>query len=157
MPRIHLTSFIQAPADRVIALSRSLSLRKKTLKPGAEQILSSAGDALLKTGETITLRARHFGKTREITARITESPESMGFTEEQVRGDLRSYRHEYHFKPTENGTILIDVVEFEGPRDLLGALASRFFLKSYLQKMMEKKNTLLRQYAESDKWQAVLS
>ncbi|MCU0379668.1 MAG: SRPBCC family protein [Chitinophagaceae bacterium] len=157
MPKIHITSFFKAPVDRVFDLSRNLALRKKSLHVGKEQLLSSSGDSLVHAGETITLRAKHLGKSREITARITELNQPLRFTEEQVKGDLKSYRHEYHFKATDNGTILIDILEFEGPRDLLGSLASTFFLKSYLESMLRKKNELLKQYAETEKWKAVLT
>jgi ligand-binding SRPBCC domain-containing protein len=157
MPKIHLTSFIQAPVERVFDLSRNLALRKKSLRKDREQLLSSSGDSLVQAGETITLRAKHLGKTREMTARVTALSQPLHFTEEQVKGDLKSFRHEYHFKPTENGTILIDILEFEGPRDLLGSLASVFFLKPYLESMLQKKNELLRQYAETEKWKAVLT
>lgn len=157
MLKIHLTTFIQAPVERVFDLSRNLTLRKKSLRPGKEQILSSSGDSFLHAGETITLRARHFGKTREITARVTALDQPLHFTEEQVKGDLKTYRHEYYFKPTDNGTILIDLLECEGPRDLLGSIASAFLLKAYLETMLRKKNELLRQYAETEKWKAVLT
>jgi ligand-binding SRPBCC domain-containing protein len=157
MPKIHLTSFIQAPVERVFNLSRNLVLRKKSLKAPAEQLLSSSAEHTIQQGETITFRARHFGKTREVTARITALSQPLHFTEEQVRGDLKSFRHEFHFKPAENGTILIDILEYEGPRDLLGSLASTFFLKRYLESMVRRQHQLLREYAESEKWRAVLS
>jgi ligand-binding SRPBCC domain-containing protein len=157
MPKIHLTSFIQAPAERVFNLSRHLAIRKLALQKGREQILSSSSDSLVQKGETITLRARHLGRTREITARIVDISQPDWFTEEQVKGDLKSYRHECHFKPAENGTILIDMLEYEGPRDLLGSIISAFFLRSYFESMLRKKNDLVRQYAETEKWKAVLS
>jgi ligand-binding SRPBCC domain-containing protein len=157
MPKIHLTCFVQAPVERVFNLSRHLAIRKLVVQKGRDQVLSSSSDALLQQGETITLRARHLAKTREITARLIDISQPDRFTEEQVKGDLKSYRHEYHFKPTDNGTILIDILEYEGPRDLLGSIASAFFLKSYLESMLKKKNELIRQYAETDKWKAVLS
>jgi ligand-binding SRPBCC domain-containing protein len=156
MPKIHLTQFIQAPIERVFDLNRNLTLRKKGLQQKGAPFLFSSSKGLVDAGETITLRAKHLGKTREMTARITALNAPHQFVEEQVRGDLKSYRHEYHFKPTENGTILIDVLEYEGPRDLLGSLAAPFFLKSILTNMLKQKNELVRQYAESEKWRAVL-
>jgi ligand-binding SRPBCC domain-containing protein len=80
-----------------------------------------------------------------------------GYTEEQIKGDLKSFRHEYHFKKVENGTIMIDLVEYDGPRDLAGSIAGKFFLKSYFENNVKKKNDLIRQYAESEKWKAVLT
>ncbi len=157
MPKIHITTFINAPIDRVFNLSRCLALSKMALKGGNEQLLSSSAANMVAAGETITLRAKHMGKTREITARVTDFTLPDGYTEEQIKGNLKSFRHEYHFKKVDNGTIMIDLVEFEGPRDLAGSLAGKFFLKSYFEKNVKKKNDLIRQYAESEKWKAVLT
>jgi ligand-binding SRPBCC domain-containing protein len=157
MPKIHITSFMNAPVDRVFNLSRSLTLSKLAFKSGKEQLLSSSSSNLVGAGETITLRAKHLGKTREITARVTDLALPDGYTEEQIKGDLKSFRHEYHFKKVDNGTIMIDLVEYEGPRDFPGSIVGKFFLKSYFEKMVKKKNELIRQYAESEKWKAVLT
>ena len=34
------------------------------------------------------------------------------FIDEQIKGDFKMMKHEHHFKPCENGTIMIDLVEF---------------------------------------------
>lgn len=157
MPKIHVTTFINAPIERVFNLSRSLTLSKMAFKSAKEQLLSSSAANMVGAGETITLRAKHLGKTREITARVTDFTLPDGYTEEQIKGDLKSFRHEYHFKKVENGTIMIDLVEYDGPRDLAGSIAGKFFLKSYFENNVKKKNDLIRQYAESEKWKAVLT
>ncbi len=72
------------------------------------------------------------------------------FVEEQVKGDLKSFRHEHYFKPVENGTIVIDMVEMEEPRDAVGGVLGRFFMKKYFESILSKRNELIKQYAESD-------
>ena len=157
MSKIHVTTFINAPIERVFNLSRSLALSKMAFKGGKEQLLSSSSANVVGAGETITLRAKHLGKTREITARLTDFTLPDGYTEEQIKGDMKSFRHEYHFKKVDNGTIMIDLLEYEGPRDLPGSIAAKFFLKSYFEKTVKKKNELVREYAESEKWKVVLT
>ena len=157
MPTIHLTTFIKAPVDRVFDLSRNISLYKKALQDSNEKISSGAASNLVCAGETITLHARHLGKTRMITARVMEINKPLSLVEEQVKGDLKCYRHERHFKEIENGTIMIDMLEFEGPRDILGSLLSQFYLKNYLERIIKQRNELIRQYAESDKWRAIMN
>ena len=157
MPKIHLTTFIKAPVDRVFDLSRNISLYKKALQDRKEKISSGAASNLVSSGETVTLHARHFGKTRMVTARVMEINKPLTLVEEQVKGDLKAFRHERHFKEIDNGTILIDMVEFEGPRDMIGNLFSQFFLKNYIEKILLQRNELIRQYAESDKWRAVMN
>lgn len=157
MTNIHLTTFILAPAERVFDLCRNTTVYKAVLKGRKEGFSSGAGSSLIASGETITLNAKHLGKTRIMTARLIEMERPMKFAEEQVKGDLKSFRLESHFKQVENGTILINILTFEGPRDFLGSLIGRFFLKSYLEKFLLKRNEVIKQYAETEKWKAVLN
>ena len=157
MNNIHVTTFILAPPDRVFDLSRNTSIYKAVLKDRKESFSSGAGASLIASGETITFNARHLGKTRMMTARLIEMERPKCFAEEQVKGDLKSFRLESHFKEVENGTILINILHFEGPRDFLGSLIAKFYLKSYLEKFLLKRNAVIKQYAESDKWKAVLN
>ena len=157
MTNIHVTTFILAPAERVFDLCRNTTVYKAVLKGRKEGFSSGAGSSLIASGETITFNAKHLGKTRIMTARLIEMERPMKFAEEQVKGDLKSFRLESHFKQVENGTILINILTFEGPRDFLGSLIGRFFLKSYLEKFLLKRNEVIKQYAETEKWKAVLN
>ena len=108
-------------------------------------------------GETITFHAKHFGKTRLVTTRVVQLQKPSSFVQEQVKGDLLHFKHEHHFKAVDNGTILIDIIDFDGPRDIIGKVIGKLYLKSYLERFINKRNTLIQQYEESEKWRAVLS
>jgi ligand-binding SRPBCC domain-containing protein len=157
MIHIHITTFIEAPRQRVYDLTRHISVLKSALSGTPAQVSSGGGAYLFQPGDTLTFQSRNLGRNRTVTARITEMDGTNLFTEEQVKGDLKSFRHAHHFKPAENGTIMIDIIECEGPRDLLGSLAASFSLKKYLEKLAGKRIGLIRQYAESEKWRAVLT
>jgi ligand-binding SRPBCC domain-containing protein len=81
----------------------------------------------------------------------------FSFIEEQVKGDLVKYRHEHHFKEVQNGTIKIDLVDFGGTRDLIGKLIGNGYIKNYLEEMIQIQNEVIQQYAESEKWRAILT
>lgn len=157
MPTIHITTFIAAPIERVFDLSRNLSIYKALIKNRKEKLTSGASSNLVSHGETITIQAKHFGKTRLITTRVTELQKPSSFVQQQVKGDMAHFQHKHYFKAVENGTILIDIIDFEGPRDIFGKIIGKLFLKKYLEKFLEKRNSLIQQYAETDKWRAVLS
>jgi ligand-binding SRPBCC domain-containing protein len=157
MPTIHLTTFIAAPIERVFDLTRNLTIYKVLMQGRKENFSSGAASNLVSHGETITIQAKHFGKTRLITTRVTDLEKPSSFIQEQVKGDLIHFKHEHHFKPVENGTILIDLIDFEGPRDVIGKLMGKIYLKDYLEKFLRKRNLLIQQYAESERWRAVLS
>lgn len=78
------------------------------------------------------------------------------FIDEMVRGDFKSFRHEHHFKPADNGTIVIDIIEFESPYATIGKIANSLFLKSYIEKFLKKRNAVIKEYAETQKWKAIL-
>ena len=157
MPTIHLTTFIAAPIERVFDLSRNLTIYKTLINGRKEKFTSGASSNLMSHGETITFQAKHFGKTRLITTRVMDLKKPSSLVQEQVKGDLLHFKHEHHFKPVENGTILIDMIDFAGPRDVIGKVMGKLYLKRYLEAYLNKRNSLIRQYAETEKWRALLS
>ena len=57
----------------------------------------------------------------------------------------------------DNGTIIIDLVEFGMPKDVLGKIFGKIYFRKYLEELVQKRNDVVRSYAESEKWRAVLS
>ena len=79
------------------------------------------------------------------------------FVDEQVEGDFKMLKHEHHFKPCDNGTIMIDLVEFEPPYGGVGNLFSKLYLTRYMKNLLEDKNKVLKEFAETDKWKRLLN
>jgi ligand-binding SRPBCC domain-containing protein len=79
------------------------------------------------------------------------------FTDKMIKGDFLSYEHEHFFKPVDNGTILIDIINYETSYGFLGKMVNQFYLNTYLEKLIVTRNELIKQYAESEKWRALLS
>jgi ligand-binding SRPBCC domain-containing protein len=157
MPRIHTTTFIAAPAERVFDLSRHIALYKVIFQSRKEKLTSGAESTLIGKNETITIIAKHAGRSRMTMMKVTAFQRPLLFTEEQVKGDLESYKHEHHFKQIENGTIVIDILEFGIPKDIIGKIFGKVYFKKYLEEILRKRNELIRSYAETEKWRAVLS
>ena len=79
------------------------------------------------------------------------------FTDEMISGDFKSFRHDHHFKTTANGTIMIDMINFESPFGFIGRIFSDLYLKNYLEKILIHRNSIIKDYAESEKWKAILN
>ena len=156
MPTIHLTTFVAAPPERVFDLSRSIELHKKSMAHTNEVAIAGTTNGLIGLDETVTWKARHLFKTRVLRSKITAMKRPLSFIDEMMDGDFRSLRHEHHFKRIDNGTLLIDLFHFETPYGGLGRLANQLFLTSYLKKLLELRNQLIREYAESEKWRFIL-
>ena len=156
MPTIHLTTFVAAPPERVFDLSRSIELHKKSMAHTGEVAIAGTTNGLIGLDETVTWKAKHLFKTRVLRSKITAMKRPLSFTDEMMDGDFRSLRHEHHFKRIDNGTLLIDLFHFETPYGGLGRLANQLFLTGYLKNLLEQRNRLIREYAESEKWRFIL-
>lgn len=156
MPDIHLTSFITAPAERVFDLSRSISLHQISTAETNEKAIAGVVYGLINENETVTWQARHLFKTRRFTSKIIKMQRPVFFIDEMIKGDFKSFHHEHHFKPAENGTIIIDLINFETPYGFFGKIANRLFLKAYIEKFVLNRNAVIKEYAETQKWKAIL-
>jgi len=157
MPTIHLTTFIAAPAERIFDLSRSIELHKKSMAHTQETAVGGTTLGLIENNETVTWKAKHLGKMRLLKVKIAAMNKPLSFIDEMVTGDFLSMRHEHHFKTVENGTLLIDLFDFEAPYGNLGKLFSKLYLTKYLRRLLEQRNNVIREYAESDKWKFILN
>ncbi len=114
-------------------------------------------NGLINEGETVTWQARHLYKERKFTSKITAMNRPVHFTDEMIAGDFKSFRHDHHFKAANNGTIMIDVVEMECPYGIIGQLMNTLYLRNYIEQLLLKRNEVIKEYAETKKWIAILS
>ena len=157
MPTIHLTTFIAAPVQRVFNLSRSINLHQISTASTNEKAIDGVITGLINKHETVTWQAKHLFKTRLFTSKITEMQSPDFFTDEMLKGDFKSFHHQHHFKAAENGTIMIDLIDFESPYGIIGKIANRLFLRSYIEKFLIKRNIVIKDYAETEKWKTILN
>lgn len=157
MPTIHLTTFIAAPVERVFDLSRSIELHKKAMYDYREQAVAGTTLGLINLNETVTWKAKHLRQTRVLQVQVTALERPFSFINEMKKGDFKSMKHEHHFKSIDNGTLMIDLFSFESKYGGLGRLLNRMYLTAYLEKLLEQRNRVIKDYAESNKWQHVLN
>jgi ligand-binding SRPBCC domain-containing protein len=157
MPHIHLTTFIKAPIKRVFDLSRSISLHKISTAHTNEKAIAGTTSGLINKGETVTWQAKHLFKVRQFTSKIMAMESPVSFTDEMIQGDFKSFAHQHHFKQASNGTIMIDLVDFESPYGILGEVVNKLYLKNYLEGLLVKRNKIIKEYAETEKWKAILN
>jgi ligand-binding SRPBCC domain-containing protein len=152
MPLIHLTTFIAAPVERVFDLSRSIDLHKHSMQAFDERPVAGKISGLIALNETVTWQAKHLFKKRRLQVKITDVQAPFSFIDEQVAGDFKSMRHEHYFKPCDNGTIMIDKFLFETPYGYLGHLVNKIWLSGYMERLLEKRNEIIKKTAESNLW-----
>jgi ligand-binding SRPBCC domain-containing protein len=98
MVKIHLTTVINAPVERVFDLSRSINLHKISVAHTEEKVIGGVMSGLIKENETVTWQAKHLFKLRQFTSKITAMKIPEYFIDEMIKGDFKSFLHQHNFK-----------------------------------------------------------
>ncbi len=156
MPFIHLTTFIAAPVERVFDLSRSIELHKHSMKKFELRPVAGRISGLMESGDTITWNAKHFKKKRVQIIKVVALEKPSVYIEEQTIGDLKVMKHEHYFKPCNNGSLMIDQLTFEFRDSFLGRLFNNLYLTNYMNNLLEERNSIIKEVAESNRWKHFL-
>jgi ligand-binding SRPBCC domain-containing protein len=156
MPVIKLVTTINAPTERCFDLARSIDLHVISTSKTNEKAIAGRLTGPAQQGDVITWQATHFGINQKLTVRIEELKFLEYFKDAMVKGAFKSFEHEHFFEEMEGVTTMTDVFEFESPLGILGKMANSIFLSAYMKKFLERRNSVIKEYAESDKWQSIL-
>lgn len=156
MPRIELSTTIAAPISRCYDLSRSIDLHQISTEHTNEKAIAGVTSGLIGLNESVTWQAKHLGVTQQFTSLITELTSPVYFVDEMQKGIFKHFRHEHHFEQNMGRTTMKDVLIYTSPLGLLGTLADVLFLKHYMRKLLVIRNEVIKEFAESERWQEVL-
>lgn len=152
MPTIQLHTEINAPIKRCFDLARSIDLHLISTKHTGETAIAGKTSGLIELNETVTWRAKHFFVWQTLTSKLVELNSPNFFADEMVKGAFKSFRHEHYFFTVNGKTIMKDVFMFKSPFGVLGMLFNLISLTGYMKSLLEQRNMVIKQVAESDKW-----
>jgi ligand-binding SRPBCC domain-containing protein len=153
MPIIELHTEINAPVKRCFDLARSIDLHLISTKHTGEQAIAGTKSGLIGLDETVTWRAKHFFIWQTLTSKVVELHSPDFFADEMVEGTFKSFRHEHYFFTLNDQTVMKDVFTFESPMGVLGKVFNFTTLKSYMTSLLKQRNEVIKQVAESGKWE----
>ena len=156
MPVIEIETLIEAPAEIVFDLSRSIDLHKLSTADTNEEAIAGVTSGLISMNESVTWRARHFGVYQTLTSKITAFDRPKFFVDEMVKGAFRSFRHEHHFAQQNNTTVMRDIFDYKSPLGYLGNLADILFLKRYMTRLLTTRNEMIKEFAENGRWKELI-
>ena len=169
-------AIVQAPLERLWALSTRVELVKNTL---GMELAGGTTTGFVKEGSRVVWKGWKFGLPTEhhtlITgyaaphAAIAESglapelhAEFVGqpvawFQDSQERGRFAFFQHNHWMREESDGrgspvTVLEDEVRFRLPFGALGRLAERLILRPYVERLVKRRFSSLKQLAEGDGW-----
>ncbi|HEV2620150.1 MAG TPA: SRPBCC family protein [Acidobacteriaceae bacterium] len=161
MITLDTTTIIRAPIVRCFNLSRSVEVHLAGNTHFGEQAVAESGadSGLLTLGDKVTWRARHFFVTQRLTSQITAFDPPHYFQDTMLHGAFHSMQHDHHFRSLPDGaTEMRDLFRFSAPIPILGRLADHLVLRPYMQALLNERNAVLKQIAESptQTWQQYL-
>jgi ligand-binding SRPBCC domain-containing protein len=147
---IRLETLIAAPIGDCFHLSLSVDAHTASMSESGERAIGGVTSGMMKLGDTVTWRARHFGVAFRMTSAITSYGYPGRFVDEQQRGPFRRWWHEHTFVAMADGrTQMIDIVEFRAPLGPLGSLAGHLVLDNYMLHLLRQRNTWLKTTLEA--------
>ncbi|AFL82637.1 hypothetical protein Aeqsu_3208 [Aequorivita sublithincola DSM 14238] len=156
MPVIEIETIINAKKNIVFDLSRSIDLHKISTEHTNEEAIAGKTSGLIGLNEWVTWRAKHLGFYQELTSKITEFEYPNYFADEMVKGAFKHFKHEHHFKQTDGNTVMTDVFNYISPFGIIGSLVDKLFLKNYMKTLLLKRNKIVKEFAETNKWKEIL-
>lgn len=156
MPVINLETKINAPIERVFDLARCIDLHEATMTRHKEKAVAGVMKGLINLDESVTWEAVHFGIRQRLTSKITVYNRPVHFRDSLVSGAFKRFDHDHFFAEEKGVSLMRDVFDYDSPYSIFGAFADWLFLESYMRKLLENRNSLIKKIAESDDWKRFL-
>lgn len=131
------------PMEQLFDRARSIDLHLDSQQASGERAVGGVTSGLIGEGQDVTWRARHFGVPLIMTSRITHLDYPRSFTDEQVKGPFKAFRHVHDFAATATGSVMTDRVEFTVPLGVLGTAVERLVLARYLERLIIRRGRFL--------------
>ncbi|MFC4353863.1 cell division protein [Chryseomicrobium palamuruense] len=148
MPIIKHDIFINAPIHICFDLARNVDVHTETTRKTKERAIDGVTTGLMENGDTVTWEATHLGVRQKLTAQIIEMEKPYRFTDVMVKGAFHSFTHTHEFIESGAGTIMKDTFTYTSPFGIVGVMADRLFLESYLQNFIAQRARELKRIAE---------
>jgi ligand-binding SRPBCC domain-containing protein len=148
MPRIQLTTMINAPIERCFDLARDIDFHQRSVAHTDERAIGGTTSGLIALGETVTWEATHFGVRQRLTVKITAYDPPHAFVDEMTRGAFARFTHQHDFLAVADGTAMRDDFDYTAPLGPLGRIADWLFLERYVRRLLLTRNRELKRVAE---------
>jgi ligand-binding SRPBCC domain-containing protein len=149
MAIIELTTIINAPVQICFDLARSIDLHKLSTEGTKEEAVAGVTSGLIGLNEEVTWEATHFGVRQRLSSRITAFDSPNHFRDEMIKGVFKMIKHDHYFNDFQGVTYMKDIFVYEAPLGILGKCADNLFLKTYLENLLIKRNSIIKHTAEN--------
>lgn len=150
---LELTTEVNASIEDCFDAARDITIHENTVwRHTKEKAIAGRVSGKIENGEFVTFQATHFGIKQKLTSKVVKFQSPEYFVDEMVDGVFKTLRHEHHFeKKSMSSTLMKDILHFEAPFGILGWLAERLVLKSYMMNFLKYRGEQLKFILEERK------
>lgn len=156
MNKIEFNTHIKAPIQHCFDLARSMDFHKLSLGPIKEESIAGCMTGLIGHNQHALLKSELWGLQFCTEIKIVKFNAPFFFSYEVSDSRFLSIIHDYYFYDIREETVMINHFYYQTKWGLLGELFCFLFLEKFLSKTIIKRNEMLREYAESEKWKDIL-
>jgi len=125
-------------------ISSPSNLKKITPEHMGFVVTSNTGKEKMYPGMIITYKVSPlFGINLNWVTEITHVKDKEYFVDEQRIGPYSMWHHEHKIEPIEGGVLMTDIVTYQPPMGILGAIANSLFIKKQLQDIFDYRTMAL--------------
>jgi ligand-binding SRPBCC domain-containing protein len=156
MNKIEFNTHIKAPVQRCFDLARSVDFHKISVNPIKEESVAGFTSGLIGYNQRVLMQSKLGGLHFSTELKITKFNPPFFFSYEIIDSLFPSIVHDYYFYDISQETVMVNHFYYKIRWGLIGEVMNSLFMKKYLTRIITKRNDLLREYAETDKWKNVL-
>lgn len=146
MPELYLETFVAAPIELCFDLNLNVNLHEAA---GHGRAVAGVTQGQMLLGDTVTWEAVHFGVRQRLTSKIVTYERPHKFVDEMQRGAFARWRHTHRFVALDEGTRIIDEVDYASPLGWLGKIVDALYLKNYMTRFLLHHNAYFKEIAET--------
>ena len=107
----------------------------------------SGGDSKMYPGQIISYKVRPIAGILTLwVTEISHVEDLMFFVDEQRIGPYTMWHHEHHFKQTDKGVEMTDIVSYQLPFGILGRFAHWLFVKKKVEGIFKHRESVIPQF-----------
>jgi len=137
LTRIEKSIVIEAPVEKVFDFLTDVDNFVKTQHPETEMTVLSRDKGPDRVGSKGKVRAKIGGHVLEVEVETTELVKNKRRVMRQKSGALKKMETTDLFEPTEKGTKLTTIMEYELPYSLLGKIVDKLKVRKDIEKSMD--------------------
>lgn len=148
MTQIDITTQVNAPKAMVFDCSRDIGFHATSASQTKEKAIAGITNGLIKKGESVTWRGKHFGLFLKHTSKILEMTHYDSFTDVMTKGHFTYFVHQHLFNENAQGVLMIDKLQYKVPYGWIGRLFDSIILKKHLTQFLKHRNQQIKEYCE---------